>query len=188
MRIRAMGWLAAGLVFASVLAACGSDDNGGTAAGSSPEAGTDTEQGVATVATADSDLGTILVDADGNTLYRFENDEEGTSTCYGECEATWPPLAADDPTAGGKADQALVATTERKDDTLQVTYDGHPLYTFSGDAAPGDTNGQELGDVWYVVSPDGEAVEGGSENGADNGAENEMDDESGDDNGYTRNG
>jgi hypothetical protein len=55
-------------------------------------------------------------------------------------------------------DEGLLATTERTDDTIQVTYNGHPLYHFAGDEAPGDTNGQNVGDVWFVVSPEGEAL------------------------------
>ncbi len=57
-----------------------------------------------------------------------------------------------------RIDEGLLATTERTDDTIQVTYNGHPLYHFAGDEAPGDTNGQNVGDVWFVVSPEGEAL------------------------------
>ena len=72
------------------------------------------------------------------------------------------------PTAGEGADESLLGTTERDDGEMQVTYDGHPLYTFASDTAPGDTNGQGVGEVWYVVDATGKAVtdeEGGGRPG-----------------------
>ena len=106
----------------------------------------------------DSDLGSILVDADGMTLYLFESDTAGASTCTADCAATWPPLIADSPTAGEGVDEALLGTTTRDDGEVQVTYDGHPLYGFASDEAPGDTEGQGVGDVWFVVDASGKAV------------------------------
>jgi predicted lipoprotein with Yx(FWY)xxD motif len=143
------------------LAAC-SDDTGDTGGG---DTGTPEETGApaeATVAVEDSDLGQIVVDGvDGTTLYVFLADETTESTCYEECEDSWPPLTVEgDPVAGEGVDQALLGTTERTDGSVQVTLDGHPLYYFSGDEGPDDTNGQDVGDVWYVVSPDGAAIEG----------------------------
>jgi predicted lipoprotein with Yx(FWY)xxD motif len=129
------------------------EDSGGEQAASG---GKETE-----VQAEDSSLGTILTDRDGNTLYLFENDADGESTCYGDCAASWPAFEAKgDPAAGDGVDASLLGTTERTDGTVQVTYNGHPLYYFGGDQAAGDTNGQEIGDVWYVVSPEGDAVEG----------------------------
>lgn len=150
-----------------LLAAC-SDDGGGGASSPAAGGGETTEpteggedtSGDATVATAESDLGEILVDADGSTLYVFLPDEGGESTCYDDCEAAWPPLTIDgDPAAGDGADDSLLGTTERDDGSTQVTYDGWPLYYYSADAAPGDTNGQGVGDVWFVVGPDGAAID-----------------------------
>jgi predicted lipoprotein with Yx(FWY)xxD motif len=113
----------------------------------------------ATVETADSALGTILVDDAGLTLYLFMNDTDGTSTCYDDCEANWPPLTVDgEPTAGEGADASLLGTTERDDGSTQVTYAGQPLYRFAGDQAAGDVNGQGVGDVWFAVTPEGEAA------------------------------
>ena len=153
-----------------LLSAC-SDDGGDDTA--SPAAGdTATEQPSeapmeeepdaddATVAVAESDLGEILVDGEGLTAYVFFSDEGGESTCYDECESAWPPITVDgDPAAGEGVDESLLGTTERDDGTTQVTYDGWPLYLFASDAAPGDTNGQGVGDVWFVVGPDGKAIE-----------------------------
>ncbi|MEX0985203.1 MAG: hypothetical protein WD096_09155 [Actinomycetota bacterium] len=148
--------LAIGLASAALLAACGTDETGagqGTPAGESPTAS------AATVQVADSDLGSLLVDADGMTLYLFEADTDGTSTCYDECADAWPALIADVPTAGDGVDQSLLGTTERDDGDLQVTYAGHPVYHFASDQSAGDTRGQGVGDVWYVIDPAGTAIE-----------------------------
>lgn len=112
-----------------------------------------------TLTTADSDLGTILVDDAGNTLYLFVPDAQGDSTCYDDCEANWPPFAGE-VSAGEGVDDSLLGTTERTDGTIQATYNGWPLYYFAADAAPGDTNGQGINDVWWVVDAEGNAIEG----------------------------
>ena len=105
-------------------------------------------------------LGKILVDGDGRTLYGFTKDTKDTSNCSDKCEQAWPPLLqTDKPTVGDGVDASLLGTTTRKDCTIQVTYNGMPLYYFFKDQAPGDTNGQKVGDVWFVVAPDGKLVE-----------------------------
>lgn len=158
-----------GIMLALGLAACGDDagdttvdDPGDTTvedpAETTPEEPPAEEPGGATVAVADTDLGEVLVDDQGMTLYLFEPDEQSASTCEDECAANWPPFLTDgDPAAGEGADAALLGTTERPDGTTQVTYDGWPLYHFGADEAPGDTNGQGINDVWWMVGPDGEA-------------------------------
>ena len=126
--------------------------------------GTGAGAGAAAVSTASGELGEHLVGPNGHTLYLFEKDTGSTSTCTGACAAAWPPLITTGaPTAGGAADAGLLGTTTRPDGTMEVTYGGHPLYYFSGDAAPGDTAGQEVeafGAEWYAVAPSGQAVEG----------------------------
>jgi len=107
--------------------------------------------------TAQSGLGTILVDGDGMTLYLFTNDSPGVSTCEGACLAAWPPLLGR-PQAGAGADDSLLGSLTRTDGTPQVTYNGWPLYYWAQDAAPGDTNGQGVNDVWWVVSPEGDPI------------------------------
>jgi predicted lipoprotein with Yx(FWY)xxD motif len=171
MRIHTMRALVAGAMIAMALAACGGDDEPtATPAPEPTEAtGTPTPEPTeatdapagdqATVQTAGSDLGRILVDAEGRTVYLFEADTDGISTCYDDCAATWPPLTVEgEPTAGEGADRSLLGTTERDDGSIQVTYADQPLYYFANDQAAGDTNGQGIGDVWFVVDPDGEAV------------------------------
>ena len=116
--------------------------------------------GAATVEVASTDLGDVLVDGEGMTLYLFMNDEQGgESTCYDDCEANWPPLVTEgDVMAGEELDQAMFSTVAREDGSQQVAYNGWPLYYFAGDSAAGDVNGQGVGDVWFAVTPSGEAV------------------------------
>ena len=106
---------------------------------------------------ASSGLGDILTDADGNTLYLFTPDNQGAPTCNDDCADAWPPLAGE-PLAGSGADGSLVGTISRQDGTTQTTYNGWPLYYFSGDSAAGDTNGQGVGDVWFAIDPTGDAI------------------------------
>ena len=109
---------------------------------------------------ADSDLGQILVDGEGRTLYMFKPDTAGESTCYEDCEANWPPLVVTgDITVGEGLDAATFTTVARTDGSTQVKAGAWPLYYFKNDAAAGDVNGQGQGDVWYVVSPAGEPIE-----------------------------
>lgn len=110
-----------------------------------------------TVAVSATDLGEILVDGEGRTLYLFLPDEQGDSTCYDDCAGNWPPLIGT-AAPGEGADPALIGTVPRSDGSDQVTYGGWPLYYFAADTAAGDVNGQGVGDVWFVVSPGGEPV------------------------------
>ena len=113
-----------------------------------------------TIAVAtDAKLGKILVDGKGMTLYMYTKDTKDTSNCYGGCAAAWPPLlVTDKPMLGGDVMASLVSTTKRTDGTMQVTYAGWPLYYWKNDKAAGDTTGQDVGHVWYVVAPDGTIV------------------------------
>lgn len=153
MRLSGIRTLAMVGALAMALAACSEDGD------TTGDTGTPAEPAEATVAVEDSELGEIVVDAEGTTLYVFLADEGSESTCYDECEDNWPPLTVDgDPVAGDGIDASL-GTTERTDGSTQVTLDGHPLYFFAGDETADDVNGQGVGDVWYVVSPSGEAIQ-----------------------------
>ena len=113
-----------------------------------------------TVTVAETDLGQILVDGEGRTLYLFTQDTDGESVCYDQCETNWPPLTVDgEVTVGAGLDGSSFSTVARTDGTMQVRIGDWPLYYFANDAAPGDTNGQGVGEVWYVVSPTGEAIQ-----------------------------
>lgn len=160
-----------GAMLALGAVACGDDkkdDNGGKtpqaatateAAGQPTEAdatepaddGTPSAESATVIATENAVLGVLLTDSDGNTLYAFDNDSAGTSACGDSCVGTWPPYTIDgEPTAGDGASGTL-GTIERDDGSTQVTYDNKPLYFFSGDNAPGDTNGDGLLGLWHVV-------------------------------------
>ena len=106
----------------------------------------------------DSSLGRILVDGEGRTLYLFLADTGPESTCYEGCAPTWPAFTTNGSVEAGDGVTAELATSERTDGDVQVTAAGRPLYYFASDTAPGDTNGQGIGDVWYVVSPAGKAI------------------------------
>jgi predicted lipoprotein with Yx(FWY)xxD motif len=104
-------------------------------------------------------LGLILYDLSGHTLYTFSRDKGGASSCYGACAKTWPPaLTEGKPRADGEASPAKVGATKRKDGTVQLTYAGHPLYTYADDGSS-ETNGNDLhsfGGEWYAIRPSGE--------------------------------
>jgi predicted lipoprotein with Yx(FWY)xxD motif len=114
-------------------------------------------------------LGKILVTAQGHALYLFAADKHGKSTCYGSCASYWPPLlTTGKPTAGTGVKTSLLGVTTRKDGKHQVTYNGHPLYTYVGDKAAGKTSGEGLnlsGGRWWVVSPAGQAVKNSTSSG-----------------------
>ena len=111
-------------------------------------------------------LGTVLVDGQGLTLYLFVPDKQsGRSTCYKRCAQGWPPLllptGVTTPVAGRGVKASLLRTTRRRDGTTQITYNRWPLYLWVGDSGPGQATGQginNLGGLWYVVSPDGKAI------------------------------
>ena len=118
--------------------------------------------GGARVNVAMSQLGRILVDSKGITLYDFPPDKGTTSVCYGACAALWPPLISHSKPVPGRGVRALLlGTTKRKDGKLQVTYGGHPLYYFVTDSKPGQTTGQginQFGGPWWVISPAGKEI------------------------------
>jgi predicted lipoprotein with Yx(FWY)xxD motif len=119
--------------------------------------------GGASVALASSKLGKILVDGEGRTLYLFQADKGTASKCDGACASAWPPVTTTGkPVAGSGVSAAKLGTTERSDGTSEVTYNGHPLYAFAGDGAPGQTTGQgsnDFGAEWNVLSAAGNAIE-----------------------------
>jgi predicted lipoprotein with Yx(FWY)xxD motif len=106
-----------------------------------------------------SDLGSFLVDDKGMSLYLYTKDTPDTSNCYDKCATAWPPLlTTGNPVAGTGVDTSKLGTTTRTDGTVQVTYNGWPLYYYAKDKAPGDVVGQKVGGVWFVVSAAGDKV------------------------------
>ncbi len=164
----AMALLAA--VAALAIAGCGGGGSSSSSSSSGSEAGASGAEPAASTAAAGgstvngaeiSGLGTVLVDSEGMTVYEFTVDKGTTSECYEECEAAWPPLTATGkPTAGEGASASDLGTTKRKDGTEQVTYKGHPLYTFAEDKEPGEANGSELDGTWFALNEAGSVVKG----------------------------
>ncbi|GAA3208762.1 SCO0930 family lipoprotein [Streptomyces thermocoprophilus] len=168
----------------ALTAACGQDNGGGTpvsqnvgagapAAGGggysglgNPGYGSDAkEQGAATqTATAgelavsdNAELGEVLTDSAGFTLYRFDKDtaEPPKSNCDGDCAKAWPPVPANDATAGAGIDESLLGEVTRADGTKQLTIGGWPAYRYAKDTKAGDVTGQGVGGTWYALAPDG---------------------------------
>jgi predicted lipoprotein with Yx(FWY)xxD motif len=109
-----------------------------------------------TVSTMDSaDLGTYLTDPKGMTLYMFTKDTPGSgkSVCNDKCAENWPPYMAQEPLTLPEGVPGELSMITRDDGSMQVAYNGMPLYYYVKDEKPGDTTGQDVGDVWYVVNP-----------------------------------
>lgn len=131
--------------------------------GGSSSSSSSTHSGAATVSLAESpELGMVLVDSEGFTVYSFAKDEGTTSSCYGACAEAWPPVTVKGSPIGGEgAISSELGTTKRKDGTTQVTYAGHPLYTFVEDKSPGEANGNGVtafGGEWNALDESGSAA------------------------------
>lgn len=161
-----------------VIAACGGDDEPGAGETTVPADGTTAPAGETTTTPGDttttagddaeamdgvhateSDLGTILVDPDGFTLYVFTVDTDGESTCYDDCADLWPPVPGDS-AISSDLDASIFGTTTRTDGSEQLTVNGMPLYLYTPDTSAGDTTGQGVGGVWFVVDSAGEMIGG----------------------------
>jgi predicted lipoprotein with Yx(FWY)xxD motif len=121
----------------------------------------------AKVSTAKTNLGKVIVNGQGRTLYLFEKDKHGKSACSGACAMYWPPLITHGkPMAAGGAKQALLGTIKRSNGSRQVTYAGHPVYTFLLDTKRGQTKGEGstfFGAGWDALSPAGKKIESGGD-------------------------
>jgi predicted lipoprotein with Yx(FWY)xxD motif len=178
------GFALLALVVALAVAGCGGSGSGNTessgsetssgaggaygggesgATGEKAPAGAESGAAVLTVAGAPK-VGAVLVNAEGFTVYDFRKDKGTTSSCYGACEQAWPPVISEGaPTAGEGAMSSKLGTTKRKDGTMQVTYAGHPLYTFVEDRKPGEANGNGVsafGAQWRALKGNGEEAGG----------------------------
>jgi predicted lipoprotein with Yx(FWY)xxD motif len=174
--LTALPKIAAALVVAVLIAAvagCGSSNSESEGSETSAYGGTTTEasskssaapaasSGAATVSVGSVPKeGRVLVDSGGLTLYDFHKDKGTQSSCYGACAATWPPLTTEgSPKASEGAMTSKLGTTKRSDGSMQVTYAGHPLYTYAADQKPGEANGNDIdsfGGEWYVLQPNGQ--------------------------------
>jgi predicted lipoprotein with Yx(FWY)xxD motif len=159
-RSRSIGVLAAGGT--ALLAAVGAGCGGGGATAASPSPPKTASGQAATLGIANVGIGQILVNSQGHTLYLFKADQGTKSACTGACAAAWPPLlVTGKPTVGGAVNASLIGTTTRPEGKTQVTYNGHPLYTFGQDAKAGETNGQGVsafGASWFALNSSGNQV------------------------------
>jgi predicted lipoprotein with Yx(FWY)xxD motif len=154
---------------ALLVAACSTGSSSTGAAGGSSPAGAPSSSAAASggsgstvITTVSSSAGTFLTTRSGHAVYLWSKDGNGMSACTGACAGMWPPVTATGTvTASGGAKSGDLGTITRSDGTKQVTYDGHPLYFFSGDSGPGMASGQGndgFGAKWWLVSPSGSDV------------------------------
>ena len=153
---------------ALLVAACSTGSSGTAAAGSSSPAGASSSSAAAggsgstVITTVSSSAGTFLANGSGHAVYLWTKDSSGMSACSGACAGAWPPVTTTGTvTASGGAKSSDLGTITRSDGTKQVTYDGHPLYLFSGDSGSGMASGQGndgFGAKWWLVSPSGSDV------------------------------
>lgn len=153
----------------------GSSDSGATASQATSDAGSPTSTSTATGATDEGssqacrpavqvrdhpDHGPILVGPDELTLYMFDSDTQGAgeSTCYDDCASAWPPLTVEGTPLKGPAVTAVLTTFDRDDGAMQVAANGWPLYYFQSDENPGETTGQGVSDVWWVLDAAGTPI------------------------------
>ncbi|GEK23413.1 COG4315 family predicted lipoprotein [Cellulomonas xylanilytica] len=163
------------LVAAATLAACGGGSEDDTPAAADDSASTQespaespsespaespAEAMSTDLATAETSLGTVVVDGEGMTAYYFSKDvkDSGTSACAGDCLTAWPPITTESGTPTVEGVTGEVGTITGTDGSTQITIDGRPVYTFAQDAAPGDVNGQGVNDVWWAIAPDGSEI------------------------------
>ena len=113
---------------------------------------------------ASTDLGDVVVDANGMTVYMFDNDTQGgdTSACTGQCLQMWPPVITTSETPTGTDITGELGTIETPEGELQLTLNGWPVYLWASDTAPGDVTGQAVGGVWWVLNPAGEPIHDGA--------------------------
>lgn len=155
--------IAGTVLVVGVLAGCGGGGSGSysTPAPASPAPSsapmTTPASPALNVQMAESPLGTILVDGRGMTLYMFTRDSANTSACQGQCLVNWPPLLGE-PTQGNGVDAAKLGSFTRTDGRVQATYNNWPLYYWAGDTKPGDTTGQGVQGVWFVLDRNGEPI------------------------------
>jgi predicted lipoprotein with Yx(FWY)xxD motif len=167
--MRRRWFVPAGLVAAALIAAgCGSSGNSGTSSGSGGSGGTGGSGGSTQTGAPVSSSNTlktmkiggaaVLTNSKGFTLYWFAPDTMTTSKCNGSCATFWPPVKG--PAMAGTGVTGKLGTITRSDGSVQATYNGHPLYTYKGDTAPGQNQGNGLniqGGLWHEVTVSGSA-------------------------------
>jgi predicted lipoprotein with Yx(FWY)xxD motif len=154
---------------ATVLAACSSSGSSSTSGGSSTSTSSPAAATAGSLKTATIGGATVLTSSKGFTLYSFAPDTPAKSNCNGACAQNWPPVPGP-ATASGVT--GTFGTIKRSDGSVQATFDGHPLYAFVGDTAPGQAKGNGLnaaGGLWHEITTSGTAPAGSSTSGAGGG-------------------
>jgi len=152
--MRPLRLVAPAVLTIALLGACGSSGSKSTSSSGTTAAPTATTAAVAAagVKTADTRLGTVLVDSQGRTLYHRTDETATHIVCTGQCASTWPPLFANgNATPAAASGVPSLTVVMRPDGKDQVAADGQPLYTFSGDAKAGDLNGEGVAGIWHVI-------------------------------------
>lgn len=140
---------------AALLAACGSSSPSASGGSSTPAAA---QHGSVMISTRSTSHGTVLTDAKGHTLYWFALDSSTASKCTGTCAHYWPPVTGRPTAASGTSLAHALGSITRSNGQVQATYDGHPLYAYSGDTAAGQVHGNGLklsGGLWWAMTPSG---------------------------------
>lgn len=139
------------------LAACGTDEEPATTAPTPAQSST---QSPAVLRASTTALGDVVADASGRTAYIFAKDQPGSgrSACYDECATKWPPVLVTSTSPVATGVTGTLGTITRTDGRMQLTLNGYPLYLFAADGAPGQTKGQDVNHVWFVVKADGTPV------------------------------
>lgn len=152
----------AAVAVALLASACASSGGNSNSAGGGGGGGTSSSGSAATVETHSGPMGTFLTDSSGKSLYMFASDSATKSNCNGPCATFWPPLTTTGtPHASGSVTSAKLGTITRTDGSKQVTYNGHPLYFYNADTAPGQTNGQgssNFGGKWWLLAASGSPI------------------------------
>lgn len=160
-------WAPAGLAsLALIAAACGSSAPSSSSGGSSSTSAGTTATSSSALKTAKIGGATVLTNAKGFTVYWFAKDTSGKSNCAGSCAHYWPPVKG--PVTAGSGVTGKLGTITRSDGSKQATWNGHPLYTYVGDTAPGQDKGNGLnlsGGLWYAVKVSGSAPASSSSGG-----------------------
>jgi predicted lipoprotein with Yx(FWY)xxD motif len=159
-------WAGPGLAAAVVLlAACGTNaaptDPAASGPGATTNAQADAGGGAVAIKEMHTSKGIVLATAAGLTVYWFAKDTAAQSKCNGSCATYWPPVIGKAVAAAGTSLPHGFGTIKRADGQLQATYDGHPLYTYAGDTAAGQVNGNDMkasGARWWAVTPSGKVL------------------------------
>ncbi|MEU4266758.1 SCO0930 family lipoprotein [Streptomyces sp. NPDC026092] len=147
--------------------------SGGYGSGSGAADGSGAEPAGQLAVSTTKQLGKVVTDSEGFTLYRFDKDSASPpkATCEGECAAVWPVVGAEGAKPPAGVDPSLLGEVTRSDGSTQLTIGGWPMYRYAKDTKPGDLNGQGVGGTWFASAPDGKKAAPAAEEGAEEGAE-----------------